>query len=189
MASRVIMALVMAASLGLAMSASTPSLQFFNNNLFKSQVETTQSAWCRALLSISAANRAEGPVAAKRVAERAIDRAYAYQFGPVAFKPTLTFGAQTFRSTRAGALAYFVGQDPNFPNDTGFALNDWRGCEYINRVIQFNGAQATTMGNVILTTGTGAKVMVDKTWGFMRQLDGTVRIMLHHSSLPYNPNP
>ena len=40
---------------------------------------------------------------------------YGYQFGPVLFKPTLTAAPQTFRTTRDGALAYFVGGDPNYP--------------------------------------------------------------------------
>jgi len=42
--------------------------------------------------------------------------------GAVLFKPTLPVNPQTFRATRAGALAYFVGGDPSFPKDKGFAL-------------------------------------------------------------------
>jgi len=48
--------------------------------------------------------------------------AYAYRMGAVLFKPTLPVNPQTFRATRAGALAYFVGGDPSFPKDKGFAL-------------------------------------------------------------------
>jgi hypothetical protein len=35
----------------------------------------------------------------------------------VAFKPTLTQQPQTFRGTKAGALAYFVGGNATYPND------------------------------------------------------------------------
>ena len=114
-----------------------------------------------------------------------IDQAYAYQYGPVAFKPTLASGSQTFRPTRAGALAYFVGGNPAFPNDKGFALKPWRSCEVINQVIQLNGSYATTMGNVRFVDASGKTTTVDKTWSFMKEPDGSTRIVLHHSSLPF----
>jgi hypothetical protein len=43
---------------------------------------------------------------------------------------------------------------------------------------------ATTMGNVDLTDDKGARTTVDKTWSFVREPDGDIRIILHHSSLP-----
>ena len=114
-----------------------------------------------------------------------IDTAYAYQYGPVAFKPTLTSGEQTFRTSREGALAYFVGHNPNYPSDTGFALKPWGSCVIDNKVIQLNGSSAITMGKVKLTALDGKVTTVDKTWSFLRESDGQVRIVLHHSSLPY----
>ncbi|MCP9886208.1 hypothetical protein KBY97_13900 [Synechococcus sp. ATX 2A4] len=117
------------------------------------------------------------------------DQAYAYQFGAVAFKPTLTTIPQTFRPTKAGALAYFVGGDPNFPGDTGFAIKPWKACQVRNQVIQLQGMFATTMGNVDLTEGKGALTTVDMTWSFVREPDGSIRIVLHHSSLAFSaPN-
>lgn len=55
-------------------------------------------------------------------ASAVLDAAYGYNIGPVLFKPTLTVVPQTFRPTKEGALAYFVGSDKDFPNDSGFAL-------------------------------------------------------------------
>lgn len=115
-----------------------------------------------------------------------IDQYYAFQHGPVAFKPTLASGAQTFRSTRAGALAYFVGHDPAFPADSGFALKGWRSCKVDNAVVQLRGALAITMGQVTLTDAKGKTTTVDKTWAFEREPDGAIRIVLHHSSLPFS---
>jgi hypothetical protein len=43
------------------------------------------------------------------------------------------------------------------------------------------------MGKVRLTNSEGQITEVDKTWGFKRDPDGTIRIVLHHSSLPFNP--
>ena len=49
------------------------------------------------------------------VAHKIIDSAYGYQMGAVLFKPKLTVAPQTFRTTRGGALAYFVGGTATFP--------------------------------------------------------------------------
>ncbi len=120
------------------------------------------------------------------VGRKVIDEAYGYNLGPVLFKPTLAEAPQTFRTTRDGALAYFVGGDEDYPNDTGFALKGWTKVEIRNAAIHINGDVASTMGNVILTNKDGSVTTVDKTWKFKKTDDGKLRIVLHHSSLPYS---
>ena len=144
-----------------------------------------QQTWCKALVDISTTHERDGQAAAKALAEKVIDAAYGYQLGVVLFKPTLTVNPQTFRTTRAGALAYFVGGDPAFPKDTGFALNGWTKCEVENAGIFIDGDSATTMGKVRLTGKDGKITTVDKTWQFHKDDAGTLRIVLHHSSLEY----
>jgi hypothetical protein len=156
-----------------------------DTNITEAQVLQAQKGWCTGLLAISQAYSTGGFAQAKATANQVLDQAYAYQFGAVAFKPTLTTPPQTFRGTKAGALAYFVGGDPNYPNDKGFAIKPWRTCVVRNQVIQLHGMFATTMGNVDLTDGKGAVTTVDKTWTFVREPDGSIRILLHHSSLPF----
>ena len=126
-----------------------------------------------------------GIQASKALAGKVIDAAYGYQFGPVLFKPTLTVAPQTFRTPRAGSLAYFVGGDPAFPMDRGFALNGWRKVEIKNSAIFISGNTATTMGNVMITNKEGKVTTVDKTWQFLKDDNGKLRIVLHYSSLPY----
>jgi hypothetical protein len=43
------------------------------------------------------------------------------------------------------------------------------------------------MGNVLLTNKDGKVTTVDKTWQFLKDDNGNLRIILHHSSLPYTP--
>ncbi|MFN3352111.1 MAG: phosphoribosyl-AMP cyclohydrolase [Brevundimonas sp.] len=150
------------------------------------EVEAAQRAWGDALVAISTAGDTQGPAAARRLAEQALDTAYGYNLGPVAFKPTLTQSPQTFRDTRAGALAYFVGGDSNFPNDTGFALKHWRSYSVNNATIVINGPTAVAMGNFTFTDRNGDTTTVDKTFGYVRDPQGALRIVLHHSSLPYS---
>ena len=156
-----------------------------NLAITESEVLAAQEAWGQALVAISKTYEMQGIKAAKALAEKVIDEAYGYQFGIVLFKPTLTVAPQTFRTTRAGALAYFVGDDPNFPGDKGFALKGWQKVEIKNAGIFISGNTATTMGNVIITDKDGRITIVDKTWQFFKDDQGKLRIILHHSSLPF----
>ena len=154
----------------------------------KAEVEAAQIAWGNALVAISTEYDTKGFDAAKRLAETVLDTAYGYNLGPVLFKPTLTMAPQTFRTQRDGALAYFVGGDKNFPNDSGFALKGWRSFKIDNAGILLEGNSATSMGNVTLTDAKGNVTVVDKTWGYVRDAEGKLRIVLHHSSLPHKAN-
>ncbi len=154
----------------------------------KDEVLAAQQAWGKALVQISTDYEKGGIEAAKATAEAVLDSAYGYNLGPVLFKPTLTVAPQTFRTTRDGALAYFVGQSDAFPADKGFALNGWRKFETENASIFIDGDVAMSMGKVRLTNAEGVVTEVDKTWGYKRDEAGNLRIVLHHSSLPYTPN-
>ena len=135
-------------------------------------------------MKISTDYETGGLAKAKATAEAVLDAAYGYQYGPVLFKPTLTTAPQTFRTTKEGALAYFVGDNKNYPDDKGFALKGWRSVEIKNVAIQLRGDTAISQGNVLLTDKTGKFTTVDKTWGYARDDQGALRIVLHHSSLP-----
>jgi hypothetical protein len=153
-------------------------------------VNAAQQAWCDALVKIGKLKEEGGDY--KAYAEKVLSEAYNYDYGKVFFKPTLAFGDQTFRNTKKGALAYFVGGDLDYPNDKGFALTPWVKARYDNagnnnEGIQIYGSVAITMGNVWVTDKTGKEVMVDKTWVFKKGKDGKLRIIVHKSALPYLP--
>jgi hypothetical protein len=173
---------LLAASVATAATANAP---VYNANISEAEVLAAQAAWCNALVAINKAGEEKGHAAAKQLAGEVIDAAYGYNLGPVLFKPTLAAPPQTFRTTRDGAIAYFVGGDPNFKDDTGFALKGWTACRAENAAIHINGDVATSMGNVMVTNKAGAVTTVDKTWTFKKSDDGKLRIVVHHSSLPY----
>lgn len=175
----------LADSTGAMVAPSSLKTLVLNRAITIDEVLAAQNAWGDALVAISTTYDTKGKDAAKALAEKVIDGAYAYQFGPVLFKPTLTVAPQTFRTTRAGALSYFVGGNPAFPMDTGFALRHWRKVEIKNAAIFISGNTATTMGNVMFTNKEGKITTVDKTWQFSKDDSGKLRIILHHSSLPY----
>jgi hypothetical protein len=156
-----------------------------NQAITEAEVLAAQQGWCKALVDISTTGAKSGQPAAKALAEKVIDGAYGYQMGAVLFKPTLTVNPQTFRTTRAGALAYFVGGDSAFPKDTGFALKGWTKCDIDNAAVFIAGDSATTMGKVNITGKDGKVTTVDKTWKFVKDDAGKLRIVVHHSSLEY----
>lgn len=171
-------------ALAAAAVANTPVV---NTSISEAEVLAAQRAWGEALVAISNAHSQGGIAAARALAEKVIDSAYGYQFGPVLFKPTLTEVPQTFRISREGALSYFVGGDSAFPKDTGFALKGWTQVQVSNAAIFLAGDVATTMGNVAFTDKNGQVTTVDKTWQFKKDDTGRLRIVVHHSSLPYSP--
>ena len=157
------------------------------NSITIEELANARKMWGDALVSISIVNDQKGLPAATRVAKQVIDGEYGYDLGPVLFKPTLTDGDHTFRTTSDGALSYFVGQNPKFPNDSGFALKGWRKADIETAAEFIDGDVGLWMGIVTLTDKNGNKVKVDKSWGYKKDKDGKLRIVLHHSSLPYKP--
>lgn len=159
-----------------------------NGAITEQQVNAAQQAWCDGLVKIGKVHMDGGDY--QGVASQLIDDLYDYQEGKVFFKPTLAYGKHTFRNTKAGALAYFVGGNKDFPSDTGFALKHWTKVRYDNNAaengIQIHGDIAITMGNVYLTNVKGDEVMVDKTFAFRRCKDGKLRLCVHKSALPFD---
>ena len=154
------------------------------------EVNAAQQAWCDARVKIGQLKEEGGDYRA--FAEQVLSEAYNYDHGKVFFKPTLAYGDQTFRNDKKGALAYFIGGDPTYPNDKGFALTPWVKARYDNageknEGIQIYGSVAITVGNVWVTGKDGKEVLVDKTWVFKKGKDGKLRIIVHKSALPFNP--
>ncbi|MEM1246485.1 MAG: phosphoribosyl-AMP cyclohydrolase [Acidobacteriota bacterium] len=143
--------------------------------------------WGDALVAIATAYDETGIEAATEIAEGALDGAYGYNLGDVLFKPTLASGQQTFRPTREGALSYFVAHNDSYPLDGGFALKGWRKVESETSASFIQGDVAMWMGWVHCIDKDGNTTTVDKSWGYKKDENGTLRIVLHHSSLPYQP--
>lgn len=153
----------------------------------ENELDQARVAWGDALIAIAKAYEADGIDGARGVAEGVLDAAYGYNLGPVLFKPTLASGEKTFRSTRKGALSYFVGHDEDFPLDGGFGIKGWREVTSETSATFIEGDVAMWMGWVTMTDKDGNVTKVDKSWGYKKDAEGTLRIVQHHSSLPYQP--
>lgn len=150
-------------------------------------IDAALRAWGDGLVAIALAHDSVGPQAARDAAERFVDTTYGYELGPVLFKPTMASGTHTFRPTRKGCLSYFVAHDPDFPNDQGFALKGWREVTTETAATFIDGSVAMWTGWVHCIDARDDLTTVDKSFGYHKGDDGTVRIVLHHSSFPYQP--
>ena len=156
-------------------------------SITEAELKQARQNWGDGLVAISKAYEADGIDGARKVAEGVLDAAYGYGLGPVLFKPTLASGDQTFRPTKKGALSYFVGHDEEYPLDGGFGIKGWREMEDVSSASFIEGDVAMWMGWVTFTDSKGNITKVDKSWGYKKDEAGVLRIVLHHSSLPYQP--
>ena len=131
----------------------------------KKEVNQAVKAWTRALVAISQENQNNGIEAAEDLAADVIDAAYGYQLGAVAFKPTWASGDTTFRTTREGAISYFVGENDAF-DDLGFGLGNkpdpitgerspWVSSSFDRSVMRLDGDTATVQGLLYTTDADG----------------------------------
>ena len=163
------------------------------SDITEQEVNDAQQAWCDGLVKISRAYREHGNY--RDLARKFIDDLYDFKEGRVFFRPTLAAAPRNFRTTMEGALSYFIGEDPNFPDDDGFAKKPWASARYDNAIegsnaIQIHGNIAMTMGNVYLkyeVSTDGKEVVVDKVFAYRKDSEGKLRLIVHKSAVSNLP--
>jgi len=146
-------------------------------------VELAQKAWGASLIALGRVYQEGGDYRAR--GRELIGALYGYHVGPVLFTPTLAEHDQ-FRNSADGALSYFVGGNPDFAEDHGFALRLWTAVMFENSGVICLSDSALAMGNYFFTDTQGSEVKVEYSFSYFRGPDGDVLIQLHHSSLPYS---
>ncbi|MBM4228822.1 MAG: hypothetical protein FJ164_13945 [Gammaproteobacteria bacterium] len=154
-------------------------------NFTEQMVIDTLQRWCDNVVRIGEVHSQGGDV--RTATEQVLTDNYDYDKGKVLFKPTLAFGPQTFRPTKEGALAYFIGGNSNYPDDKGFKLKPWVKVWYNKLDYVLHGDIAILQCNVHLVGQDDSHIFVNKSFVFRICDDGKIRIVLHQSSLPYQP--
>ena len=148
-------------------------------------MNNARNAWGDGIILISKTFDEKGIEEATIIAEKILQDLYAFESGPILFKPTSSGSNQTFRSNLEGTLSYFVGNNVKYPTDSGFGIKSWNKFESKTSDISIENDIAMWMGWVTLTDITGNILKVDKSWVYKRMSNGNLKIVLHHSSLPY----
>ena len=144
-------------------------------------VEEAQVKWGQGVVAIASAHSS-----GMDYIERArihVESLYGYGIVPVLFKPTMAV-KEPFRSTFEGALSYFVAGNGACPEDTGFAIKGWTNVRFENENIVINGGTAMVMGNYFFTSPEGNEVKAEFSFAYILDSLGSLRIQLHHSSMP-----
>lgn len=150
----------------------------------KEQVIEAQNEWGAGVVKIGAlkSNRSE----CESFTSDFLDKLYAFELGPVLFKPTKC-AEQQFRPTKAEATSYFIaGEDRACQEDKGFAIQPWTKVRFENFNFILEENRAIAMGNYFFTDLDGNEAKVEYTFGYKLN-NGQLKIDLHHSSFPYNP--
>ena len=145
------------------------------------KVKDAQRAWGEGIVAIATAHTNGGDYVG--LATDHVETLYAYQMGPVLFKPTLAATDQ-FRPTFETALSYFVASNNACPEDQGFAIKGWTNVRFENSDVIIDGNTALAMGNYFFTSQEGSEVKVEYTFGYILDDNGGLKIQLHHSSMP-----
>ena len=155
--------------------------------ILESELSKALASWGEGLVKVSKTYETIGIEKARHVASEMLNSLYGFHIGPVLFKPTLSGGNQTFRTTKEGALSYFVGHNAKYPQDSGFGIKFWRDVRPDTAAVFLDERVAMWMGWVTFTDKNDNVTKVDKSWGYKLDEDGELKITLHHSSLPYDP--
>jgi hypothetical protein len=144
-----------------------------------------QNTWGQGVVKIGSLK--ENRAACEAFTSEFLDTLYAFELGKVSFKPTKCAEEQ-FRPTKPEATSYFIaGEDRACQEDKGFAIQPWTNVRFENANIILEENRALAMGNYFFTDLNGDEAKVEYTFGY-KLVDGALKIDLHHSSFPYNPN-
>jgi len=150
----------------------------------KEQVINAQSEWGAGVVKIGSLK--EDRSACEAFTSDFLDALYAFSEGTVLFKPTKC-AIEQFRPEKAQALSYFIAGEGRACNeDTGFAIAPWTKVRFENAGMILGEDRATAMGNYFFTALDGTEAKVEYTFGY-KLINNKLRIDLHHSSFPYNP--
>lgn len=149
-----------------------------HHKITKDEIIAAQKAWGDGIVKIGAAEDR------KKAALEHINALYAYDLGPVLFKPTKASTVQ-FRDDKDEALSYFVGGKE--PEDKGFALAPYTKVRFENHAMTIDCDSALAQGNYYFTKTDGQEIKVEYSFGYIEDKQGHLKINLHHSSLPYKP--
>ena len=150
----------------------------------KDQVISAQEEWGAGVVKIGSLK--EKRAECEAYTSDFLDERYAFETGPVLFKPTKCADEQ-FRASKAEAMSYFIaGEDRACTEDKGFAIQPWTKVRFENTGFILDAARAIAMGNYFFTDLDGNEAKVEYTFAY-QLVDGELKIDVHHSSFPYNP--
>jgi len=148
----------------------------------KEEVINAQKDWANRIIETSKLYRNKEDYV--EYSKKMIDELYFFQEHDILFKPTLASKDQ-FRNKFEDALSYFVASNGLHEEDTGFAIRPWTKIIFENNSIKIINDIALAMGNYFLTDLDGNELKVEYSFAYIKDNNNNLRIVLHHSSMPF----
>ena len=146
------------------------------------KVFTVQNLWADSIVKI-------GKAYIKKenyfdLTNRFLDKLYFFNYGKVLFKPTKASHKQ-FRNNKNEFISYFIGHNKVSDEDKGFALEPWKNIYFENFDILYLEKLLISMGNYFFNDYQDNLLKVEYTFGYMLDKNNNLKIIFHHSSIPY----
>ena len=148
----------------------------------KEEIHLAQKKWGDAIIKIGKLKNSKTQY--EQITDKLLNELYGFDYGEVLFKPTKASEKQ-FRLDLNAAWSYFIGGNQDFSEDLGFALNPWTNVRFENAGYNISEKFALAMGNYFFFDLDGNETKVEYTFGYFKDKTGSLKINLHHSSLPY----
>ena len=141
-----------------------------------------QKEWANSIISIGKAflNKQDY----LDITDKFLDRLYFFNKGKVLFKPTKASHKQ-FRRSKNEFISYFIGHDKVSDEDKGFALEPWKNIYFENFDTIFFENILISMGNYFFTNYQDEQIKVEYSFGYILDNKSILKIVFHHSSVPY----
>lgn len=151
-------------------------------NDIKKKIYLVQEKWAKGIVDIGTAYMNKEDFV--NLTEKFIANLYFFGEYKILFKPTKASKIQ-FRRRKNEFLSYFVGYNKVSDEDKGFALEPWKE-------VKFEPFDFCTYGDFILSIGNysfinynNIQTKVEYSFGYVPDKNGQLRIVFHHSSLPF----
>ncbi len=146
------------------------------------EIKLVQNAWSQSIIGIGGAHKNNRNY--KDLAKRHVQNFYGFDEGQVLVKPAYVRDKK-FRTTAEGVISYLIGDNPNFPEDEGFALNQWTNIRWENAgIINGEGEIALAMGNYYFSDTLGKERQLEFTIAFKKNKEGQLKIVAHKTAHP-----
>ena len=154
----------------------------FSSKQITKNILDIQNKWADGIVAIGKAYLRKKDYV--NLTEKFIDELYYFQQGKVLFKPTRASQKQ-FRTKRNEFISYFIGHNKVSDEDTGFALEPWKNISFENfDYIGFENI-ILSMGNYYFTNYQDENIKVEHSFGYKFDETEKLKIVFHHSSIPY----
>ena len=156
------------------------------NNLSAEEVEEKvifiQKQWSNSIIEIGKAYKEKKNYL--ELTNKFLDKLYFFDKGKVLFKPTKAF-QKPFRKSKSEFISYFIGHNKVSDEDNGFALEPWKNINFKNFDTLYLEKYFISMGNYFFTNYKNTTIKVEYTFGYKLNQDNNLKIIFHHSSVPY----